>query len=90
MFVIVAILSSLRSRSARPATTRATVPQQEAEQILAGRAERTSVLTTGGRARSAPDLLRREKRGSLAFLGDFFPMDRTAAAVAGIHPASGA
>lgn len=47
------------------------VPQQEAEQVLAGRLRELRVAT-GGRARSAPDLLRREKRGSLAFLGDFF------------------
>lgn len=47
------------------------VPQQEAEQVLASRL-RELRLRTGTRTRSAPDLLRRERRGQLAFLGDFF------------------
>ncbi len=46
-----------------------TVPQQEAERILASRMRglRASVR---GREKSAPELLRREHRGSFAFLGD--------------------
>src|SRR3954447_5962665 len=48
-----------------------TVPQQQAEQVLAMRLRELRVAS-GGRARSAPDLLKREKRGTLAFLGDFF------------------
>lgn len=47
------------------------VPQQQAQDILAGRL-RELRLSSGQRSRGAPDLLRREKRGSLAFLGDFF------------------
>lgn len=46
------------------------VPQQQEQQMLAGRL-RELRARTGPRARSAPDLLRRERRGSLAFLGDF-------------------
>ena len=46
------------------------VPQQHAEDVLAARL-RELRIRTGGRARAAPDLLRREKRGQLAFLGDF-------------------
>ena len=47
------------------------VPRQEAQQVLAMRLR--ELRTSGGaRVRSAPDLLRREKRGSLAFIGDFF------------------
>lgn len=47
------------------------VPQHEAQQLLAGRLRELRV-NSGGRQRSSPDLLRREKRGSLAALGDFF------------------
>lgn len=47
------------------------VPRQEAEQVLAGRLRELRVAG-GTRSQSAPDLLRREKRGSLAFIGDFF------------------
>lgn len=47
------------------------VPQQEEQRILSGRLRELRV-SSGGRSRSAPDLLRRERRGSLAFLGDFF------------------
>lgn len=47
------------------------VPRQEAETILAARLREMRVAT-GGRSRSQPDLLRRENRGSLAFVGDFF------------------
>ena len=46
------------------------VPQQQEQHVLAGRL-RELRARTGSRARSAPDLLRRERRGSLAFLGDF-------------------
>ena len=46
------------------------VPQQQEQQVLAGRL-RELRLRTGGRSRSAPDLLRHEERGALAFLGDF-------------------
>ncbi len=46
------------------------VPHQEATQALTARMRELRVRTNP-RARTAPDLLRREKRGSLAFLGDF-------------------
>ena len=46
------------------------VPHQEATQALTARM-RELRARTNPRTRSAPDLLRREKRGSLAFLGDF-------------------
>ena len=47
------------------------VPQQEAERTVAVRLRnlRGAVRT---RSKGAPDLLRREERGSFAFLGDFF------------------
>lgn len=46
------------------------VPQQESEQLLAGRL-RELRARSGMRTRSAPDLFKREKRGPLASLGDF-------------------
>lgn len=46
------------------------VPHREATQALTARM-RELRARTNPRTRSAPDLLRREKRGSLAFLGDF-------------------
>src|SRR5512139_175256 len=46
------------------------VPHQEATQALSTRMRELRARTSP-RTRSAPDLLRREKRGSLAFLGDF-------------------
>ena len=46
------------------------IPQQAAGQVLAGRL-RELRARTGSRSKSAPDLLRREQRGSLAYLGDF-------------------
>lgn len=49
-----------------------TVPQQQAEAVLAARLRELRARSGGARSRSAPDLLRREKRGRLAFLGDFF------------------
>jgi len=47
------------------------VPQRQSEQVLAGRL-RELRMRSGARSRSAPDLLRRQERGALAFLGDFF------------------
>ena len=47
------------------------IPQQQAEQALSLRL-RELRARGGGRSRSAPDLLQRERRGQLAFLGDFF------------------
>lgn len=47
-----------------------TVPQQETQQVLAVRLRELRVQS-GGRSRSGGDLLRREQRGSLAWLGDF-------------------
>lgn len=47
------------------------VPRQEAEQALAVRLRELRV-SGSARARTSPDLLKREKRGALAFLGDFF------------------
>ena len=47
------------------------VPRQEAQQVLAMRL-RELRASGGTRVRSAPDLVRRESRGSLAFIGDFF------------------
>ena len=46
------------------------VPHQQATQALTARM-RELRARTNPRTRAAPDLLRREKRGSLAFLGDF-------------------
>ena len=46
------------------------VPHREATQALTARM-RELRARTNPRTRSAPDLFRREKRGSLAFLGDF-------------------
>src|SRR5258708_39114394 len=46
------------------------VPQQESQEILAGRL-RELRARTGVRTRSTPDLFKREKRGPLAALGDF-------------------
>jgi tight adherence protein B len=46
------------------------VPHQQATQALTSRM-RELRARVNPRARTAPDLLRREKRGSLAFLGDF-------------------
>ncbi len=46
------------------------VPQQESEELLAGRL-RELRARSGVRTRSTPDLFKREKRGPLAALGDF-------------------
>ncbi|MGI8742960.1 MAG: type II secretion system F family protein [Bryobacteraceae bacterium] len=46
------------------------IPQQAQQQVLAGRL-RELRARTGTRSKGAPDLLRREQRGSLAYLGDF-------------------
>lgn len=46
------------------------VPEREQDRVLAGRL-RELRARTGTRTRSAPDLIRREHRGSLAFVGDF-------------------
>ena len=46
------------------------VPQQETEELLAARL-RELRANSGVRTRSTPDLFKREKRGSLAALGDF-------------------
>src|SRR3954467_11485416 len=46
------------------------VPQQAAEQVLGVRLRELRAHARG-RTKSAPDLLRREHRGSFAFLGDF-------------------
>jgi tight adherence protein B len=46
------------------------VPQQAANQVLLGRL-RELRARSGMRARSAPDLIRHENRGRLAFIGDF-------------------
>lgn len=48
------------------------VPRQHAEEVLAARLRELRVRGGATRSRSAPDLLRREKRGHLAVLGDFF------------------
>ncbi len=49
------------------------VPQEEAEQILAGRLRELRARSAGRvRSSAAPDLFKREKRGSLASIGDFF------------------
>lgn len=45
------------------------VPQQQAQQVLAVRL-RELRSRSSGRSKAAPDLLRREERGALAFLGD--------------------
>ena len=47
-----------------------TVPEQRAQELLAGRL-RELRLAGGARSRSAGDLIRRTRRGRLAFLGDF-------------------
>ncbi len=46
------------------------IPQQHAQQVLAGRLRELRGRSVG-RSKTAPDLLRREERGTLAFLGDF-------------------
>ena len=46
------------------------VPQQHAEDLLSARLRELRV-SSGSRTRSAADIVRREQRGSLAFLGDF-------------------
>jgi tight adherence protein B len=46
-----------------------TVPEQQAAQVMSGRL-RDLRANVRGRSRSAPELLRREHRGSFAFLGD--------------------
>src|SRR5579863_7934386 len=46
-----------------------TVPQREAERLLAGRM-RGLRASMRGHQKSAPELVRREHRGSFAFLGD--------------------
>jgi len=46
------------------------VPHQEVEEVLTGRL-RELRARSGVRTRSAPDLIKRERRGSLAALGDF-------------------
>jgi len=46
-----------------------TVPEQQAAQVFAGRL-RDLRANVRGRTRSAPELLRREHRGTFAFLGD--------------------
>lgn len=46
------------------------IPQQAAQQVLAGRL-RELRARTGSRTKGSSDLLRREQRGSLAYLGDF-------------------
>ncbi len=48
------------------------IPQQEAESVLSVRLRELRKQSGTRRARSAPDLLRRERRGQLAVLGDFF------------------
>ncbi len=47
------------------------VPQQESQQILAARLREVR-MSSGARSRSAPDLLKRDRRGPLAAVGDFF------------------
>ncbi len=47
------------------------VPQQQAQDVLSSRLRELRVSGGGARSRSAHDLVRREQRGALAFLGDF-------------------
>jgi tight adherence protein B len=46
------------------------VPQQKSDDVLAGRLRELRVAG-GARSRASQDLVRRDQRGSLAFLGDF-------------------
>ncbi len=46
------------------------VPQQQAQQVLTTRLRELRARSSG-RSKMSPDLLRREERGALAFLGDF-------------------
>src|SRR5208282_2889396 len=46
------------------------VPREQAQELLASRLRELRV-SGGARIRAATDLVRREQRGSLAFLGDF-------------------
>ena len=48
------------------------VPEREAARVLDARLRGVRTSTRSTRERGAPDLLQREKRGSFAFLGDFF------------------
>src|SRR5260370_41375997 len=47
------------------------VPQRQSQQVLAGRL-RELRIRSGARSKAAPDLLRRQERGALAFLGGLF------------------
>src|SRR6266404_6017852 len=47
------------------------VPQQHSEDVLSARLRELRVSGGGARSRTSNDLLRREQRGALAFLGDF-------------------
>src|SRR4051812_26231450 len=47
------------------------VPQQETEEVLSGRLRELRARSGSVRTRTAGDLLKREKRGPLAALGDF-------------------
>src|SRR6266404_8439754 len=47
------------------------VPQQQAQDVLSSRLRELRVSGGGGRSRTSHDLVRREQRGALAFLGDF-------------------
>jgi tight adherence protein B len=69
VFVVVAFLIFTGALSAA-AYFAWSVPQHDAEEVLASRLRELRVRS-GSRSRSAPDLLRREKRGRLAVLGDF-------------------
>jgi len=71
MFVIVAFLIFAAALSGA-AWYVWRVPQQEAEEVLAGRLRDLRARSGIRSARSAPDLFKREKRGSLAAIGDFF------------------
>src|SRR5258708_748257 len=70
MFLLVAFLI-FTGALAGAAYYAVVVPQRQSQQVLAGRL-RALRLRSGARSRSALDLLRRQERGALAFLGDLF------------------
>src|SRR5260370_9146226 len=70
MFLLVALLI-FTGALAGGACYAVIVQQRQSQQVRAGRLRELRVRS-GARSRSAPDLLRRQERGALAFLGDFF------------------
>src|ERR1051325_3847619 len=69
MFLLIAFLIFTAALAAAAYYT-ISVPQQKANDVLSARLRELRVAG-GARARVSADLVRREERGQLAFLGDF-------------------